>query len=174
MYNKKSKLIYSIILIIFLIGCGNKNETNDVTETLEITFVDEDSLKNIIQQKKGKPVFVNVWATWCVPCVEEFPDIVKVHNEYKDSVEFISLSVDLESDADSLVIPFLNKQNAEFPVYIIKEKSSEEVINYLKPEWSGAVPATFIYDKDGNLQKFLLGAQDYVSLKNSIDSVKSL
>ena len=82
--------------------------------------------------------------------------------------------MDLESDVDSVVIPFLKNQKAELPVYIVDEKNSEKVINYLNPDWSGAIPVTIIYDKKGRQQKFLLGLQQYSGLKNSIDSVKSL
>ena len=65
----------------------------------------------------------------------------------------------------------MKTQKAEFPVYIIKEESSEKVINLLNKEWGGALPATFIYDKNGILKKFIPGAQSYTQFKKSIDSM---
>lgn len=167
------KIFYLLLLILFFFGC-NKNNNSILNAEKNIKVLDANSLKEIINNRNNKILFINVWATWCIPCVEEFPDIVKIYNNYKDeNVQFLSLSVDLESDVDSLVIPFLKKQNADFPVYIADEKNSEDIINLINKDWSGAVPLTLIYDKNGKQQKFLLGKQTYEIFKNSIESVRS-
>lgn len=169
------KNILFLLLIILIFGC-NKNENSNpgITEK-NIKVLDANTLSEIINNRNDKILFINVWATWCVPCVEEFPDLVKLYKNYKNKkVQFLSLSVDLETDVDSLVIPFIKKQKADFPVYIADEKSSEKIINLLNKDWSGAVPVTLIYDIEGKQQKFLLGKQTYQTFENSIDSVMSL
>ena len=50
----------------------------------QIPVVDDVWLKNKIEKRNGKILFINFWATWCEPCVEEFPDLVKIYNENKD------------------------------------------------------------------------------------------
>jgi thiol-disulfide isomerase/thioredoxin len=159
-------------------GCIRKADNKTKAGALakhNITQIDETGLEKIIDDKKGKVIFINVWATWCEPCVDEFPDIVKLYEENKKSgVEFISLTVDLPADIDSKVIPFLKKQNAHFPVYLLNEKRSGEIIEFLNPEWSGAIPATFIYDESGEQQVYLLGAHNFKTFKNSIDRIKNL
>ncbi len=141
----------------------------------DISYVDENFLEQKIKERSGKLLFVNVWATWCVPCVEEFPDLVKIYNDYRDKdIEFLSFSVDFGNKADSLVGAFLKLQNAHFPVYIVKEESSENFINLLSSEWSGAVPATFIYDRKGSLVKYFSGAHSYREFKEGIDSLTML
>lgn len=177
-------LYYVLFAALIFLGCNknshssenlNDNRNLSASRQNSIKVLDKNSLNEIIKNRKGKILFINVWATWCVPCVEEFPDIVKLYDNYKTKdVQFFSLSVDLESDKDSLVIPFLKKQKAYFPVFIAAEKNSEDIINLLNKDWSGAVPATIIYDKTGKQQSFLLGKQDYETLKNSIDSVITL
>ncbi|MDO8549932.1 MAG: TlpA disulfide reductase family protein, partial [Ignavibacteria bacterium] len=115
------------------------------------------------------------WATWCVPCVEEFPDLVKIFNEHKDSdFEFLSVSVDLPSDIETKVKPFLTEQSAGFPVVVVEEKKSDEIINLINPEWNGAVPVTVIYDENGNRKEFISEAKDYEFFNKSIGKVKSL
>jgi thiol-disulfide isomerase/thioredoxin len=177
MYNKKNKYLirHSAVIILFLI-IGGGCETNEMNNppVVKIEYADEHFIEKRISEREGQFLFINVWATWCVPCVAEFPDLVKIYNEYNKEVEFLSLSVDFGEKADSLVSAFMKNQSAKFPVYIVKEESSEKVINLLNTEWSGAIPATFIYDKKGNLKKFILGAQDYARFKQNIDSLLSL
>ncbi len=170
-----------IFLLIFYSGCIKKeNETKEQQELSysikeEIPVVDEVWLKNKIENRNGKILFVNFWATWCVPCVEEFPDLVKIYNENKDSdFEFLSVSVDLSSDIETKVKPFLNKQSADFPVVVVEEKRSDEVINLINPEWNGAVPVTVIYDENGKRKEFISEVKDYEFFSKSIEKVKSL
>jgi thiol-disulfide isomerase/thioredoxin len=174
----KKLLFLCLTLLFFAAGCSDNNdETSEIRQEKEYTvsLIDDKGLTEIINNRMGKALFINVWATWCVPCVEEFPDIVKVTEYYKDSdVDFLSLNVDMSSQTDSLVIPFLKAFKADFPVYNVREKSAENVINLLNEKWNGAIPATFIYDKNGKQRIFILGSDNYSNFRSAIDSVRSL
>jgi thiol-disulfide isomerase/thioredoxin len=176
-YNMK---LFSSLLILILVfpGCTKDTVETKNQETVEVTkayskeipVIDEVWLKEKIENRGGKLLFINFWATWCVPCVEEFPDLVKIYNKHKGSdFEFLSISVDLPSEIETKVKPFLIKQAADFPVVVVKEKRSEEVINLINPEWNGAVPVTVIYDKKGNRKKFISDARDYNFFNKSIE-----
>lgn len=165
--------------ILLMIGCGNQNEKNaepaDYAGEYNVKVISADEIKEIVDNRNGKNLFINVWATWCAPCVEEFPDLVKLFRDYnKEEIEFIALSVDLPSDIDSAVIPFMKNHKVPFPVYIIDERYSEEAIELLSSKWSGAIPASFIYDDNGEQKEFILGAHDYLFFKKKIDSVLNL
>jgi len=175
------KLIFSLVIILFFFsGCSEENGkiNSDVQSSYEnrtIPVVDEVWLQNKINNRNGKILFINFWATWCVPCVEEFPDLVKIYNEYKDSdFEFLSVSVDLPSEIETKVKPFLKEQSAEFQVVVAEEKRSDKIINLINPEWNGAVPLTVIYDAEGNRQEYIPETKEYESFRNSIERVKSL
>ena len=176
--NKLFVPLFILILFLPVNGCIKKADNRTKAGALakeNIKVINETDLKELLDNNKGKVVLVNVWATWCKPCVEEFPDIVKLYEENKKSgFEVLSLTVDLPSEVDSKVIPFLKSQNAHFPVYILEEKRSGEIIDFLNPEWSGAIPATFIYDEAGKQQVYLLGANNFKTFKESIDRVKNL
>ncbi|MEO8398469.1 MAG: TlpA disulfide reductase family protein [Ignavibacteriaceae bacterium] len=183
---KLRKFFVVFLFVISLIFCAClkeveenpnhlRNSSSKKENKIEVKKIGESELQQRIENRNGKILFINVWATWCVPCVEEFPDIVKIANEYKNKdVEFLSLSVDFESQIDSTVIPFLKKLNVNFPVLLINEKESEKIIDLLNRNWSGAIPATFIYDKQGAQKVFLSGAQKFISFKEKIDSVYNL
>ena len=118
-------------------------------------------------------MFINTWATWCVPCKEEFPDLVQLADDYRDTdVVIIGISVDYPDEVETKIIPFLQKQNVNFPNYVQNFKKPEDLINLLNPDWRGAVPATFIYDKNGNQKVYMLGKHSFDEFKQKIESIR--
>jgi thiol-disulfide isomerase/thioredoxin len=175
--------MFFIFFIFTFSGCTKDSAETEKQENIninaeyseEIPVVDEVWLKDKIQNRNGKLLFINFWATWCVPCKEEFPDLVKIYNENKNSdFEFLSISVDLPSEIEIKVKPFLQDQSAEFPVVVVEEKRSEDIINLINPEWNGAVPVTVIYDEKGNRIEFISEAKDYEYFNKSIIKIKTL
>ena len=143
-------------------------QTSDelVVETINVEKLDE-----VLSNRNGKPLLINVWATWCVPCREEFPDLVKLSEKYKTKIDIVGISVDLPEEIDSKVIPFLEKHNAGFTNFIVDVKDPEDFINLLNADWSGAIPATFLYDKNGKQLKYLVGKTDLEGFEKIISSV---
>lgn len=166
------KIILPVLITgsILLIEPASKTFLSKPTE-ISVEVIDVKKMKEIINDRKGKPLLINVWATWCVPCREEFPELVKITNKFNGKVEMIGVSVDFPEEKDSKVIPFLQGMNAEFKNYIIKVTEPEDFINLLNKEWSGAVPATFVYDKNGNQKEFLLGKQSYSGFEKAVREV---
>jgi thiol-disulfide isomerase/thioredoxin len=130
---------------------------------------DKKDLDELMEANKGKVVLVNFWATWCKPCVHEFPDLVKLYNDYKDKgFVIVFISVDVPDDLDSKVVPFLKNQNVDFTTYYNNFDKPEELINLIDKKWEGAIPSTYIYDKDGNLTKHILGSSSYSTFEKEI------
>ena len=132
-YKYRMKLFIPLLFsLIFFSGCiKEESRDKDIEQTIsrnnEIKVINEEWLKNKIGNRNGKILFINFWATWCVPCIEEFPDLVKIYNENKNSdFEFLSVSVDLPSDIESKVKPFLAKQSADFPDCCGRRKKKRE------------------------------------------------
>jgi thiol-disulfide isomerase/thioredoxin len=102
---------------------------------------------------KGSVLVLNFWATWCTPCKEEFPAFIKLHKSYAGkglAVVFVSIDDD-DPKTKKQALAFLRKQQAPFPSYIKASGDDEQFINAVHPKWSGAVPATFVYDRRGVL-----------------------
>jgi thiol-disulfide isomerase/thioredoxin len=137
--------------------------------------IKQEQLRQLIQNRNGKALFVNVWATWCKPCVEEFPDIIKLAEEYQQNgsaIEFIAVSADYPDEVDSLIIPFLKKfPSVPFKIYVADFESQDEFISAFDSSWSGAIPATFIYNDAGKKQQFLTGQHSYQQFKEEIEKV---
>ena len=111
--------------------------------------VDGPGLKKAIEANRGKVVVLNLWATWCPPCVEEFPALVKLHDTYKaKGLTVIGASLDEPGDR-SRVTEFLTKQKAKFPVYMPKGGDPGVFVKPIDKDWTGAVPTTYLYDRSG-------------------------
>jgi len=163
------KSFWLIVFLFLLCSFVEANRQDKIT----VETIDKTKLAKIIKERKGKILFLNLWATWCVPCREEFPSIVKLAGEYKDSVEFVGISVDYPDEVDSKIIPFLKSINADFVSYVNGFGSDEKLINALDKKWNGALPATFIFDMHGNKQFFLNGKQSYEEFKKEITKILS-
>lgn len=159
-------------LIAFLILFVSADITLSQTKKkIIVEDIDKSKLQNLIKNRKGKILFLNIWASWCAPCKKEFPDLVKLADKYKKSkVEIVGLSVDDRDDLNSDVIPFLEKNNVNFKIYLQNFKNIEELLEFF-PQWQGAIPLTVIFDAKGNQKKFIIGMRDFAFFDNAIQEV---
>jgi len=140
--------------------------------TDEIRVIDLDGLKKVLQRdpKDERPLLVNFWATWCDPCREEFPDLVKVDADYRSKgLNFVAVSLDDISDVKSIVPKFLKEMKAEMAVVLLNVNDPEPAIKAVDATWDGQLPATFLYDKQGKVVFKHFGRIDAVELRNAID-----
>jgi thiol-disulfide isomerase/thioredoxin len=123
-----------------------------------------DAILAEVKRPGASAVLVNVWATWCSPCREEFPDLLHVARELEPKgLRLVLVSVDF-AGAEEATTKFLTSQGVDFPTYVRTGKD-ETFVNGLEPQWSGAIPATFLYDADGKLVKFWEGKASYPVIK---------
>ncbi len=140
------KYMVFIGLLFSFLNCNGQSTSKD-TVTKEITVVNYDGLKKVIDKEKDKLLVVNFWATWCVPCVEELPDFMEVNKKYKDNPNYkmILVSMDRVKSIDS-VKKFLGKKSITTDVYLLDDvKTMNTWIPAIDSKWSGAIPATVIY-----------------------------
>lgn len=118
-----------------------KSEQNILGNNAKIwTLQDIQGNVVLFSELNKKPVFVNVWATWCPPCIAELPGIQEIANEYKNEVNFILVT----NENVETVNTFLEKHHYEdLPVYF----SSEIPMEFS----SNSIPATFIVSRDGRI-----------------------
>ena len=164
------KPCHFFLLFLFLFGC--RSNENPIVFVDEIERIDEAGFKELVTERNGKILFVNVWATWCVPCREEFPDIIKLRKKFaKRNIEFFGISADYPDEVDSKVKPFLKKFNLNFKTYVQNFENDETFINSLSTDWNGALPATFIFDSKGSQKVFLQGKKSFEEFEKNINSI---
>ncbi len=121
--------------IFFCFNCGG----------FELRPITVDELLREVRSYRGeKAVLVNIWATWCKPCVDEFPMIVNLENSEKD-LKVIFVSADF-IDNKKEVKKFLIQQNLKEDLFI-KSQKDQKFIDGLHKDWTGALPFTILFGK---------------------------
>lgn len=164
----KAKLVYlrqNLLVFISAFLCAISCSESDNSARIDSGFkdksfeyligeADSQTVLDALADKKGKVVLLNMWATWCQPCVEEFPDIVSLYNKYKDrGLDVITVSHDF---VPSLADSFLIAQKADFTNYLIDfNQDGHYFIVGIDENWYGALPATWLFDRNGQRQFFV-------------------
>ena len=124
----------------------------------ELRAVDAGALLKTIEGSRARVVAVNLWATWCIPCREEFPELLQFRTEKQpDGFELLLVSTDLDPENDGTVA-FLESMGVDFPSYL-KEGDDQVFLDRLSPDWSGMLPTT-IWFVDGELRRTHEGKLD--------------
>jgi peroxiredoxin len=105
---------------------------------------------------RGKVVLVNVWATWCPPCVDEMPSLQTLYQAFKDE-NFEILAVSIDSAGLEAVAPFMQKHKLTFPALVTSQTTMESIYKIT------GVPETFVVDKNGLLVKKIIGPLNWAS-----------
>lgn len=134
-----------------------------------VTQIDDAQIKQLLKPGSGKPLLVNFWATWCGPCREEFPDLVKIDAEYREKIDFITISLDFIEELNTGVPKFLSETNAEMPTYLLTSADENTLISSITKDWSGALPFTILYNEKGEITYLRQGKASYETLKGEIE-----
>lgn len=149
-----------ILLMALLAGAPSALPAQ--TKGPEVRLIDEAGLRSLIDERHGRGLILNVWATWCAPCVEEFPGLVKLDSAYRSAgLDVVTISIDFEDEIEGKVKPFLRRVRATMPSYVNAFPTPGDLITALHPSWSGAIPATFVYDRQGVPVTHVIGHQSY-------------
>ena len=138
----------------------------------EIQVIDLEGLKKLLQPdaKDARPLLVNFWATWCDPCREEFPDLVKIDADYRGkNLNFVTVSLDDVSEIGTEVPKFLKEMKATMRTVLLNVNDPEPAIKSVDAGWDGQLPATFLYDKDGKVVFRYFGKIKPDELRAAID-----
>ena len=147
---------YVILIILFSVfSCKNENKNETIEaevvasqiSTLKIYNFSE--LEPFLNKKDDKTYVVNFWATWCAPCVKELPYYEKIKSEYASkNVEVLLVSLDFPRQYDTKLKPFMSQKNLKSKVVALNDTDTNRWIPLVSEEWTGAIPATLIYNKD--------------------------
>jgi len=120
-------------------------------EPVELETIDEAGIKNLVQNNSGKLRLINIWATWCGPCVVEFPEFVTMNRMYRGrDFEFVSICLD-DLEKKDKALKFLKEKQASNKNYIFNIDNKYAFIESIDPKWQGALPYTMIVEPGGKI-----------------------
>ncbi len=163
------RLVFLLAVATSITACNNSNEAADAsadttinteaattdsrTQMPAFTMLNAQGQAVDLKSFAGKKVLVNLWATWCPPCRAEMPSIEKLHASVdKEKTAFVMLSLD---DDFEKAKKYVVENNLDLPVYYPQTTDLPELFNVR------GIPATFIFDEQGNLIKSTEGADNY-------------
>lgn len=172
---------YALVLLLgLLVSCGtaekkdkialsdSSSELESENDSMPIPVYDFAGIEPLLNKKDDKTYVINFWATWCAPCIKELPYFERINEEQAaDGVEVILVSLDMPRMWKSHLIPFIEKKGLQSEIVILDDPKQNDWIPKIDEDWSGAIPATIIYNKEK--RKFYETSFTYESLSEEIN-----
>lgn len=156
------RYILPILVVLLMVSC--KEESEEIT----FTEVDYNGLEKVLNKQDNKTYVVNFWATWCAPCVKELPYFERINKQYKDkNVEVVLVSLDFPKHFDTKLKNFINEKQLQSELYALNDMDSNYWIPKVNKDWSGAIPATLIYNS--KKREFFEQAFEYEELERTLN-----
>ena len=171
-----AKLLALLVIVAFGITATAKGQTGaippgvPIEPLVKVTRLSDADVADVIKPR-GKPLLINFWATWCDPCREEFPDLVKIDAEYGDKIDFITISLDELSEINRDVPKFLHSMKAEMPAYLLKAADQDKAISTISKDWRGGLPYTILFGPDGKPAYSRQGKVTTAILRRELDKL---
>lgn len=109
---------------------------------------DYEGLQYFLNRKNDTTYVVNFWATWCQPCVKELPAFEQLNENFKkQKVKVLLVSLDMAKMAETKLLPFIKDKKLKSKVIMMRDPDANSWIGKVSGDWSGAIPATLIYNK---------------------------
>ena len=141
-----------VLVLIFIAGCTRGSRPGLVGSPAPDFTVQDADRKVSLHDLRGKVVELNFWATWCPPCVDEMPSLVKLQSDLKDRVVVLAISVD---EDERSYHTFLKKNNVDVLTVRDPQQKSNELYGTIK------FPETYIIDRNGVVQRKFIGPVDW-------------
>ena len=138
------------------------------TETVSLDTIGETGLKNLLKNESGKLRLINLWATWCGPCVGELPDFMTINRMYrKRDFDFVTISADKPNKKDKALQTLTNLQ-VSAKNYIFNTDDSYKLIELIDSSWQGALPYTLLVEPGGKIIYRTQGRMNTMEMKKRI------
>lgn len=137
-------------------------------EPVKLDTISAEGIKAVVKNHTDKLRLINIWATWCAPCVTEFSDLVTLNHMYRDrGVQFVTITTD-DAANKAKALAFLEKKQASGINYIYTGDDKYKMIDAIDPKWAGALPYTLLVDPNGKVVYAHEGAIDFEELRKII------
>lgn len=128
-------------------------------------------LEAYINRHPNKTIIINMWATFCKPCVAEIPHFQKIARQYDTAtVSLLLVSLDLPSQYPHKIRAFAKKHGFDARMAWLDETNADYFCPKLDPSWSGSIPATLIVHNGNGYRKFVEGEMSEADFKEAVEA----
>lgn len=163
----KRPFVYRWMLILSTIILSTVNANFAVAQKAAI--VKFPALENVMSVQNDTTYIFNFFATWCVPCVEEFPNFQKYSQENADKkIKVVFVSLDFKKDYRKRLLPFLKARQVKNSVMLLDETDYNSWIDKIDSAWDGDIPATLIVNNSTHRREIYHRELSYSELETAI------
>jgi len=138
----------SIFIAFILVSLISRGQTSPAVIKMP-------ELQRLMESNNDTTYVINFWATWCVPCVKEFPAFVALAAEHKnEKVRVVMVSLDFKKSMAQSIIPFLEKHPIDGTVVVLDEPDYNSWIDKVNKDWQGEIPVTVIVNNSKKIKEF--------------------
>ncbi|WP_194975392.1 redoxin domain-containing protein [Aquiflexum lacus] len=135
---------------------------------VEVEKISPSGLADLLKNPTDNLLLINFWATWCGPCVVEYPEFIEIQRMYGGrDFQFVSLSMD-NPNQEEKVLKFLKSKYSAVPNYLIDTEDKYAVIDVVGNEWDGSLPITLLIEPGGKIAYKIMGEIKALELKRAI------
>ena len=158
--------IASVILLALAAGTVSAAE-------LALKPLDEGGYNALVKRHAGKVILMDIWAAWCEPCRAETPELVKLSRQLAPKgLAYVTVTIDSPAEL-SYAEKFLRKSASPFPAYYRQSKDADAWVRNVHPQWTGTLPALFLYDRSGKMARTFIGATPIATLEGAVRELLS-
>ena len=165
-----SALIAALLVAALPVVAADTASVDHLLEPDTIHPATADQFRAVLEHHRGKVVVVNYWATWCIPCLQELPELDLLQERYGDrGVVVLAVSMDDPEKLEDRVRPFFAKRAPGLVSYLATAgDNSVDFVTAFDPEWLGALPTTMFFDRSGELTNVHLGRMLYAEFEEAV------
>jgi len=139
--------------LVFAVGCDRGDHPGSIGRSAPL-FVMSDGVETVdLSRMRGKVVVLNLWATWCAPCVEELPSLLSLQQKMP-GIAVVAVSTDQD---DTVYRKFLVKHHVD----VLTVRDADQKVNQMYG--TVMIPGTYIIDRQGVIRRKFIGAQDWTA-----------
>lgn len=152
----------------WMAGWADKVNKDWSARPVEISQIDESGVRELMKNDSEKLRLINVWASWCAPCVIEMPDLVELQRYYGNrAFELVTISADYpDKESDALAV--LKKNGVSVQNYIFSEEEKDKLTTAIDSEWRGSIPYSILIEPGGNVLYKNQGVIDDLVIKRIV------
>ncbi|MEM1244849.1 MAG: redoxin family protein [Acidobacteriota bacterium] len=163
-------ILVAALLGLVSVGMVMANELPErLTAPQQVEAISAQEFEQLLEHHKGDVILVNLWATWCIPCIQELPDLSLLQERYRDrGLRIIAVSLDDPEKLEDKVRPFFAKRAPELVSYLQTEDDQYDFVEVLSDEWFGALPTSFLISREGEVVLSQSGRMLYAELEKEV------
>lgn len=163
---KETDIIRVDTLAVLAPSIAEREAAKLVGQQVDLTLKDLSGVDQSLTALKGRIVVLNFWATYCIPCRKEMPDLAAIQNEFAAlGVQVIGVNADDAEDRNK-VLQFVRETKVNFPIWV--GGSTEHMIRF---GLGAALPGTVVIGRDGRVAKIISGVVDQPVLRKEIEAL---